>query len=447
MLDRRRADKSMSFVTRLALSQLRENPIRSLWLLAGISFSASILTIIYTFAYKSAAMLVQNRDETVYITTAAEFQSILTIMNWVVAFLTFLVIAFTVLMLLSAFRMGINERVERLSILRNIGITRRQVRHIFATETLILFSLGILIGSAAGKIAVNFGIRQVNLFLQPLEAAIGYNLTIYPGVSWFVFLLLALVLSFPVITSSLLAAAEVMHILKGAEKRRMHERRYVFKKRRTERLMTTFFGYKGTIVSRLCERSKYSIYVVATSLAVSIVLVVSADALGVKLRNTAALMMVNAKASDLDYAVEALYSMEQAFMMFVLVFVALLLFLGVSSAISTIFVNARMHTCELVTMRSIGVDDKGIQRTLSYRSIMCSVKALLIGLPAGVLASYAISLSTKGIIGLPYRIPWLAVILCISGALLIAWLAAHIAMRQLRNLNMAKIGHQLDLNL
>ena len=220
----------MDFMTRFTLHGLKENPIRTLWLLGGIAFPAAILTTAYSFAYKSGAVLRYNEDKAYYIDAATGFYSTLTVMNWTILLLTLFVVILTLVTMFVAFRMSFSERIDRFDILRNVGVTKRQIWRAIAVETTVLFILGILLGSAAGKAIVNLGIQQLNAFLQYLETTVDYDFWIPLGISWPALVLLILVLSFPVFASSRLAFADAeMRTLSNIERRKRYEGQQVLR--------------------------------------------------------------------------------------------------------------------------------------------------------------------------------------------------------------------------
>ncbi|MEG3007425.1 MAG: FtsX-like permease family protein, partial [Oscillospiraceae bacterium] len=65
-------------------------------------------------------------------------------------------------------------------------------------------------------------------------------------------------------------------------------------------------------------------------------------------------------------------------------FVILLMLIGFTNVISTMSTNVLMRAREFAVLQSVGMTPKGIKRMLSLESILCSIKALLLGLPIGI---------------------------------------------------------------
>ncbi len=76
---------------------------------------------------------------------------------------------------------------------------------------------------------------------------------------------------------------------------------------------------------------------------------------------------------------------------------------------------------------------QSLRRTLGLESALCSVKALLIGLPIGAVASYVVYLMVLLSTGVQYEAPWLAMGICVLGVFAVMWITTWFAARGLRN--------------
>jgi putative ABC transport system permease protein len=118
-------------------------------------------------------------------------------------------------------------------------------------------------------------------------------------------------------------------------------------------------------------------------------------------------------------------------------FVALLALIGLTNVISTMSANVRMRSREFAVLQSVGMTYGGLKRMLNLESVLCSSKALLIGLPLGAAATLLI----YGIIGrsmnFPYVFPWPALFECIAGVFAVTWAATRFAAGGVRGQNIA----------
>lgn len=120
---------------------------------------------------------------------------------------------------------------------------------------------------------------------------------------------------------------------------------------------------------------------------------------------------------------------------FVYSFAALLTLIGLTNVISTISTNVHMRTREFAVLQSVGMTQDGLRRMLRLESIICSAKSLMIGLPLAILLTYLINMPIRSAFPVPYRLPWLAIGLCISIIFSITWIIMQYSTARLRGKN------------
>jgi len=127
-------------------------------------------------------------------------------------------------------------------------------------------------------------------------------------------------------------------------------------------------------------------------------------------------------------------------MFFVYGFVVMLTLIAVTGAVSTISTNIRSRKKEFAVLESVGMTKDGLRRMLRLESILCSFRALIFGLPIGLLISYGL-FKTMGIEGtamegnLRFLFPWLYVVACVAGLFIITWLTMRFAVSRLKGGN------------
>ena len=122
-------------------------------------------------------------------------------------------------------------------------------------------------------------------------------------------------------------------------------------------------------------------------------------------------------------------------LVFMYSFVALLMLIGFTDVVSTMSTNVLMRAREFAVLQSVGITPKGLKKMLTLESILCSGKALLIGLPLGIVMTYLINLPIRALFPVPYQFPWLSVLLCTVGVFGITWITTMSAAHKLRNQN------------
>ena len=125
-------------------------------------------------------------------------------------------------------------------------------------------------------------------------------------------------------------------------------------------------------------------------------------------------------------------------MIFIYGFVALLILIGLTNIISTISTNIYARSREFAVLKSVGMDAKGLRRMLSFESIFCSAKALIFGIPLGILISYIIHHSFTDVIAFAYEPPLFAITQSVIGVFVITWVVTRFSAWKLRRKNIVE---------
>lgn len=102
-------------------------------------------------------------------------------------------------------------------------------------------------------------------------------------------------------------------------------------------------------------------------------------------------------------------------------FVALLMLIGLTNVISTLSTNVLMRAREFAVLKSVGMTTDGLRRMLKYESMLCTMKALLYGVPIGILVTVLINLPIRSMFPISYQLPWMSLLLCVIMVFLITW--------------------------
>jgi putative ABC transport system permease protein len=86
-------------------------------------------------------------------------------------------------------------------------------------------------------------------------------------------------------------------------------------------------------------------------------------------------------------------------------------------------------------LQSVGMTREGIKRMLRLEATLCSIKALLIGLPVGILASYGLHQAVGLSASFSYELPWFPIGASIAGVFIITWITMHTAANRLKDRN------------
>ena len=124
--------------------------------------------------------------------------------------------------------------------------------------------------------------------------------------------------------------------------------------------------------------------------------------------------------------------------MFVYGFVALLIVIELTNIISTVSTNIHARSREFAVLKSVGMDKRGLRRILNFESIFCSAKALIIGLPLGLLASFLIHDIIADTVHFAFEIPWMAITQCVVGVFIITWGVTRVSALKMRKQNIVE---------
>jgi putative ABC transport system permease protein len=124
-------------------------------------------------------------------------------------------------------------------------------------------------------------------------------------------------------------------------------------------------------------------------------------------------------------------------MIFVYGFIALLSLISVTNLVTTISTGIALRQREFAMLRSLGMTKRGINRTLSYESLICGFKAIALGVPLGIAVSFAMYHALDGAMSFEYIWPTQSVIISIAAVLALTLLTMRLASSRLRKGNIS----------
>jgi len=109
-------------------------------------------------------------------------------------------------------------------------------------------------------------------------------------------------------------------------------------------------------------------------------------------------------------------------------FTTMLTLIALTNVISTISTNTRIRAREFAMLTSVGMTQGGIKRMLALESLISSVRALLFGLPLGMLAAWGVYLGTQmDRVRFGFIIPWQMMLICIAGIFIVTFVTTRFA--------------------
>ena len=112
-----------------------------------------------------------------------------------------------------------------------------------------------------------------------------------------------------------------------------------------------------------------------------------------------------------------------------------LILIGITNIINTINTNMNLRRRELAMLKSIGMTRKEFNKMINLESIMYSTKALIMGIPLGLLGSYGIYKAFASGNDYGFIFPWKAIIIAVLVVYILVSTIMYFALRKMRNEN------------
>ena len=123
-------------------------------------------------------------------------------------------------------------------------------------------------------------------------------------------------------------------------------------------------------------------------------------------------------------------------------FIAVITLIGVTNIFNTITTNMILRSKEFANLKSIGMTTKEFNKMIKLESVMYGTKSLLIGIPIGLIGSYAIFKSFTNSIDFGYIVPWPAIIISIIFVFIIVGLTMKYSLNKINKQNIIETIRQ-----
>ena len=116
-------------------------------------------------------------------------------------------------------------------------------------------------------------------------------------------------------------------------------------------------------------------------------------------------------------------------------FIIVISLIGITNIINTINTNMNLRRRELAMLKSIGMTKNEFNKMINLESIMYSTKALIIGIPLGLLGSFAIYKAFANGSDYGFIFPWQAILIAIFVVYILVSLIMYFALRKTKSEN------------
>ncbi len=195
------------------------------------------------------------------------------------AILMGIIMVASISLIYNAFSISISERTKQFGLLKSIGATKKQIRKSVLFEAFVLCIIGIPLGVGCGLLGIGITLH----FVGKLMADTGL-ITMNVGtiqlelvISWWSILTAVIVAVVTVIISAMLPARRAVKIPAIEALRESNEVKLKRKNIRSSRLVYKIFGFEGMLANKNFKRNRRKHRLTVVSLALSIILFLSAS--------------------------------------------------------------------------------------------------------------------------------------------------------------------------
>ena len=137
--------------------------------------------------------------------------------------------------------------------------------------------------------------------------------------------------------------------------------------------------------------------------------------------------------------IEQMKNLKTIIQIFLYGFIFLISAIGVSNVFNTISTNITLRRREFANLKSIGMTNKQFKQMLDLECIFYGSKALLYGLPLGILVCYLLNNAFSDMIEFMFRIPWKSIIICIIAIYAVVYVTMVYASRKVKKENIIDV--------
>ena len=120
---------------------------------------------------------------------------------------------------------------------------------------------------------------------------------------------------------------------------------------------------------------------------------------------------------------------------FLYTFIAVMSLIGITNIFNTITTSMKLRQKEFAHLKSIGMTKKEFNKMIKLENIFIGFKALIIGIPLGIIFSYIVHLSFETNVIMDYIFPISGVIISIVSVFLVLWIITLYSLRKINKQN------------
>ena len=145
--------------------------------------------------------------------------------------------------------------------------------------------------------------------------------------------------------------------------------------------------------------------------------------------------MENIEYTNYDESMKQTKAIRTVIYIFVYGFIAVITLIGVTNIFNTITTNMLLRSKEFAMLKSVGMTGKEFNNMIRLESIFYGLKSLIIGLPIGLLLSYALYKAFGTSMEITYQIPWTSIGIAVLFVFIIVFITMKYSINKINKQN------------
>lgn len=142
---------------------------------------------------------------------------------------------------------------------------------------------------------------------------------------------------------------------------------------------------------------------------------------------------------DIEEEIKSTKNLKLIIQIFLYGFIVLISLIGISNIFNTISTNITLRRREFANLKSIGMTDKQFRKMLDLECVFYGTKALLYGIPLGIIICILMNKSFTGIANFLFRLPWFSIVTSIIAVYLIVFITMMYSSKKVKKENIIDI--------
>ena len=144
---------------------------------------------------------------------------------------------------------------------------------------------------------------------------------------------------------------------------------------------------------------------------------------------------MNYNLNNIDESFRQMNNLYTLIGIFLYGFIIVISLIGVTNIFNTITTNMELRKPEFAMLRSVGMTNREFNRMIRLESLFMGTRALVFGIPIGILLSYAIYHFLMEESGDPYKLPALAILIAVAAVFVLISLIMAYSMGKIKKQN------------